>query len=131
MVNMSHCMTKPLICICKYKGELTVKLIFVLDTWIVQFFYCSKSKKQPLSIFSACTGRFVVDLFGNHIVGFFMKRLNYDYPAILVLHVLLISFPDSCHSLDNNQGPITNFKTKQIILCLMTSPRETGKIILC
>ena len=30
-----------------------------------------------LALFYACTGRFVSDLFGNHIVGFPTRRLNY------------------------------------------------------
>ena len=30
---------------------------------------------QSLAIFSACTAQFVSDLFGNHIVGFPMRRL--------------------------------------------------------
>ena len=38
----------------------------------------SKSKNfQPLAIFFACTARFLLNLFGNHIVGFLMMRLNY------------------------------------------------------
>ena len=31
-----------------------------------------------LAFFCACTARFVWDLFGKHIVGFFMTRLNYS-----------------------------------------------------
>ena len=30
-----------------------------------------------LALFCACTGRFVSDLFGNHIVGFPTRRLKY------------------------------------------------------
>ena len=32
---------------------------------------------QPLALFCACTGRFVSDLFENHIVGFSTRRLIY------------------------------------------------------
>ena len=31
-----------------------------------------------LALFCACTGRFVSDLFGNHIVGFPTRRLKYE-----------------------------------------------------
>ena len=34
---------------------------------------------HPLAIFYACTGRFVSDLFGNHIVGFLMTQLKSIY----------------------------------------------------
>ena len=63
---------------------VTAKLIsaFVFATGIVQFLFYLNKKFQASSC--ACTGRFVSDLFGNHIVGFPTRRLIcliLTYPA--------------------------------------------------
>ena len=59
---------------------VTAKLIsaFVFATRIVQFLFYFKL----LVLFCACTGRFVSDLFGNHIVGFPTRRLIYYFIKI-------------------------------------------------
>ena len=59
---------------------VTAKLIsaFVFATRIVQFlFYLNirNFKLLHVGLFCACTGLFVSDLFGNHIVGFPTRRL--------------------------------------------------------
>ena len=73
-------MGKPTICIGQKKGVVTAKLIsaFVFATRIVQFLFYLNPKFQASSSFlCAGTGRFVSDLFGNHIVGFPTRRLRY------------------------------------------------------
>ena len=59
-------------------ASLTAKLIsaFVFATWIVQFLYFLNPNCPSLAIFFDCTGRFVSDLFKNHIVGFSMRRFK-------------------------------------------------------
>ena len=66
-------MGKPTICICENK--VTAKLIsaVVFATWIVHFLFFIN---PLLALFCACAGRFVSDLFGNHIVGFPTRRLT-------------------------------------------------------
>ena len=50
-----------------------------------------------LALFCACTGRFVTDLFGNHIVGFPTRRLICALFAVLVLlHNLLAVLCSVC-----------------------------------
>ena len=39
-----------------------------------------------LACFCSCTGRFVSDLFGNHIVGFPTRRLKYLLPTVVSTH---------------------------------------------
>ena len=76
-------MGKATICICENKGAdqlrgVTAKLIsaFVSATRIVQFlFYLNPKVQASLACFCACTGRFVSDMVGNHIVGFPTRRL--------------------------------------------------------
>ena len=57
---------------------VTAKLIsaFVFATRIVQSLFYLYPKFQASSSFCACKGRFVSDLFGNHIVGFPTRRLR-------------------------------------------------------
>ena len=58
---------------------VTAKLIsaFVLATRIVlSLFFLNPKFPASLAIFCACTGRFVSDLVGNHIVGFPTMRLR-------------------------------------------------------
>ena len=76
------------ICMCKNKGEIsfivTAKLIsaFVFSTLIVQFLYFVNPKFPASShLISACTARFVSNLFEKHIVGFFMSQLLYSFEA--------------------------------------------------
>ena len=59
----------------QYRSNCEADLIsaFVFATQIVQFLFYFNPKFQAL--FCACTGRFVSDLFGNHIVGFPTRRL--------------------------------------------------------
>ena len=75
-------MGKPTICICENKGadqlcgnrkadqrlcfRYTDSTIPLLPKFIRNF--------MLLAVFCACTGRFVSDLFGNHIVGFPTRR---------------------------------------------------------
>ena len=71
-------MGKPTICIGKNKDadqlrgnrEADQRLCFCYSDSTVPFF-------KLLAIFCVCTGRFVSDLFGNHIVGFPTRRLIY------------------------------------------------------
>ena len=100
-------MRKPTICLGKNKGAdqlrsyceadqrlkaqisfaVTAKLIsaFVFATRIVQFLLDLNRKLSfkllHVALFCDCTGRFMSDLFGNHIVGFPTRRLK--LPALL------------------------------------------------
>ena len=73
-------MGKPTICICENKDadqlrgnrEADQRLCFRYSDSIVPLLL--KSEKI-LALFCACTGRFVSNLFGNHIVGFPTRRL--------------------------------------------------------
>ena len=60
---------------------VTAKLIsaFVFTTRIVQFLFYLNLKFQASNSFLllVCAGRFVSNLWGNHIVGFSMRRLIY------------------------------------------------------
>ena len=75
-------MGKPTICIGENKGadqlrgyrEADHALVFA--TWIVQFFFYLTPNFKLLVCFCSCIGRFVSDLFGNHIVGFSTRRLK-------------------------------------------------------
>ena len=69
-------MGKPTICICDNKDadqlrgnrEADQRLCFRYTDSIIRNF-------MLLAVFCDCTGRFVSDLFGNHIVGFLTHRL--------------------------------------------------------
>ena len=56
------------------RGTAKLISVFVFATRIVQLLLYLNPKFQ--AFFCACTGWFVSDLFGNHIVGFPMRRLN-------------------------------------------------------
>ena len=58
---------------------VTAKLIsaFVFASRIVHFLFFFNFKL--LALFCDCTGRFVSDLVGNHIVGLPTRRLNYIF----------------------------------------------------
>ena len=82
--QMSHPMGKPTICICENKGadqlrsncEADQRLCFRYSDSTIPPLLNSQSFKL-LACFCACTGRFVSDLLGNHIVGFPTRRLKY------------------------------------------------------
>ena len=62
--KMSHRMRKPIICICETKVQIIYcedDSTFVFATWIVQFLYFLNFRPQAFS--SACTARFVSNLF--------------------------------------------------------------------
>ena len=76
-------MIKPTTCICENKDadqlrgnrEADQRLCFRYTDSTIPLL--SRSKKfKSLTIFCACTGQFVSDLFGNHIVGFPKRRLK-------------------------------------------------------
>ena len=81
--HMSHPMGKPTICICENKDadqlrgnrEADQRLCFRYSDSTIPLLLIRNFK--ILTIFCACTGRFVSDLFENHIVGFPTRRLNY------------------------------------------------------
>ena len=74
-------MRKPTICICEYKDadqlrgnrEADQRLCFRYRDGTI--FLLSESE----ACFCDCTGSFVLNLFGNNIVGFLMRRLIYSY----------------------------------------------------
>ena len=74
-------MRKPTFSICENKGEdqlqVTAKLTdaFVFATRIV----VPLLSKSKISSFCACKAWFVLDLFGNHIVGILMTHLNINW----------------------------------------------------
>ena len=53
----------------------TMMAAFVFATRIVQFLFQLNPKFQTCSSFLCCTGRFLSDLVGNHIVVFLTRRL--------------------------------------------------------
>ena len=74
-------MGKPTICIGENKGADQLRGNREADQRLC--FRYSDSRPtvplllKPLAIFCSCTARFVLDLFGNHIVGFPTRRLIY------------------------------------------------------
>ena len=79
-------MGKPTICIGENKDADQLRgnreaefSAFVFATLIVRFlFYLNPKIQASIALFCACTGRFVSDLFGNNIVGFPTRRLNFN-----------------------------------------------------
>ena len=77
-------MTKRDYCLCENKGadqlrsncEADQRLCFCYSDTTVLFYL--NLKFQASSCPSACSGRFVSDLFGNHIVGFPTRQLIYQ-----------------------------------------------------
>ena len=72
-------MRKPTICLCENKGADQLRSNCNADQRL-SFRYTDSTIPllfEPLAIFCDCTARFASDLFGNHIVGFPMRRLNY------------------------------------------------------
>ena len=77
-------MGKPTICIGENKDadqlrgnrEADQRLRFRYSDSTIPLLLKSENFKL-LALFCACTGRFVSDLFGNHIVGFPTRRLIY------------------------------------------------------
>ena len=87
-------MGKPTICIGENKGadqlrgnrEANQRLCFrYSDSTIPLLLESEIGNFKLLALFCACTGRFVSDLFGNHIVGFPMRRLKYMHRYIIGL----------------------------------------------
>ena len=83
-------MGKPTICIGENKGadqlrgnrEADQRLCFHYSDCTVPLLLKIRNFKL-LALFCACTGRFVSDLFGNHIVGFSTRWLMYcEYFAL-------------------------------------------------
>ena len=73
-------MRKPTICICENKDADQLRGNRKADQRLCFRFMDSTLPLLPKSeIFCACTGRFVSDLFGNHIVSFPTRRLNFVY----------------------------------------------------
>ena len=67
-------MGKPTICIGENKDADQLRGNREADQRLC--FHYSDSTIPLLLVFCACTGRFVSDLFGNHIVGFSMRWLK-------------------------------------------------------
>ena len=81
---MSRLITKPTICICEYKGADQLRSTCNCEADQRLCFRYSDSTVPPLlkpeissvlALICDCTGRFVLDLVGNHIVGFPTRRL--------------------------------------------------------
>ena len=102
-------MGKPTICICETKGadqlrgnrEADQRLCFRYSDSTVPLLL--KRNFKILALFFACTGRFVSDLFGNHIVGFPTRRLksnslgpSYSTGADTASHI--VSYSDQFHN---------------------------------
>ena len=76
-------MGKPTICIYENKGadqlrgnrEADQRLCFRYSDSTIPLLLISERPFKRLALFCARTGRFVSDLFGNHIVGFPTRRL--------------------------------------------------------
>ena len=58
-------------CLCFHYSDSTISLLLKFGNF------------ELLALFCACTGRFVSDLFGNHIVGFPTRRLIYIWPLFV------------------------------------------------
>ena len=79
---MSRLMGKPTVCMCENKDadqlrgtrEADQRLCFRYSDTTIPPLLNSQNFKL-LACFCDCTGRFVSDLFGNHIVGFPTRRL--------------------------------------------------------
>ena len=100
---MSHAIRKPDFRLCENKDadqlrsycEADQRLCFKhMDStipFLIQNF-------QPLAIFFACTAWFVLDLFGNHIVGFLMKTVPRQafrlFPIYINFKTPLMNFLD-------------------------------------
>ena len=77
-------MGKPTICICENKDadqlrgnrEADQRLCFRYSDSTFPLLLKSEIIFKLLALFCACTGWFVSDLFGNHIVGFPTRRLK-------------------------------------------------------
>ena len=70
-------------------STVTAKLIraFVFAKWMVQFLFFLKLKFPAARVFCTCTTHFVLNLFGNHIVGFLMTWpiLQWEKPYLMIL----------------------------------------------
>ena len=83
LYNMSRLMGKPTICIGENKDadqlrgnrEADQRLCFRYSDSTISLLL----KSEFLACFSDCTGRFVSDLFGNHIVGFPTRWLIFSH----------------------------------------------------
>ena len=83
--QLSRPMGKPTICIGENKGadqlrsncEADQRLCFRYVDSAIPLLSKSKIASLYVAIFCDCTAQFVSDLFGNHIVGFPTRRLNY------------------------------------------------------
>ena len=80
-------MGEPTICICETKGADQLRGNREADQRLI--FRYSNSTIPPnfklLAISCDCTGRFVLGLFENHIVGFPMRRLNSQSIYVLLI----------------------------------------------
>ena len=76
---MSRLVGKPTICIGENKGADQLRGNREADQRLC-FRYTDSTiplpSKSKIAVFCSCTGRFVSDLFGNHIVGFPTRRLK-------------------------------------------------------
>ena len=78
-------------CVCENKGaeqirgncEAGRRLCFRYTDSILPLLF------KPLAIFCICTARFVSDVFGNHIVVFFLSRLKCSCSSVLGLFLFL------------------------------------------
>ena len=83
-------MRKPEFCLCENKGADQLcsnctadqRLCFRYTDSAIPLLSNEIQNFQPLASFSACTARFVSDLFGNHIVGFPTWWLNFIIESI-------------------------------------------------
>ena len=81
MVNMSHVMRKQAFCICENKGADQLRsncLCFHYTDSMIPLL----SKYKISSLFCACTGLFMSDLFRNHIAEFLMTQLIWQKCSI-------------------------------------------------
>ena len=98
VLYLGHCTRKPTICICENKDadQLTAKMIsaYVFASRIVQFLYfLNLHNFHLLTIFCDCTGRFVLDLVGTHIVGFLTHMLIcFEYWALPESQIYLLRY---------------------------------------
>ena len=106
---MSHVIRKPDFRLCENKDadqlrsycEADQRLCFKhMDStipFLIQNF-------QPLAIFFACTAWFVLDLFGNHIVGFLMTWFKYCSKASFQTFTYIHKFQDTTKEFSGHYG---------------------------
>ena len=92
-------MGKLPICICENKGADQLRSNFEADQRLCfrctdsTIFFSSKIRNFKLvACICACTGRFVSDLLGNHIVGFPTRRLKYTLTSQFWISVVCFSW---------------------------------------